>query len=47
MPGAAAPGFLLRLGVLYLRCATAYPALRDKPQIREIVRRIGVPEMTQ
>ena len=30
--------------ILYLRCATAYPALRNKPQIREIVRRIGVPE---
>ena len=30
--------------ILYLRCTTAYPALRNKPQIREIVRRIGVPE---
>ena len=30
--------------ILYLRCATAYPALRNKPQIREIVRRIGIPE---
>jgi len=30
--------------ILYLRCATAYPALRNKPQIREIVRRIDVPE---
>ncbi|HEY3012060.1 MAG TPA: BTAD domain-containing putative transcriptional regulator [Gemmatimonadales bacterium] len=30
--------------ILYLRCETAYPALRNKPQIREIVRRIGVPE---
>ena len=30
--------------VLYLRCAPAYPALRNQPQIREIVRRIGVPE---
>jgi TolB-like protein/DNA-binding SARP family transcriptional activator/Tfp pilus assembly protein PilF len=30
--------------ILYLRCATAYPALRNKPQIREIVRRIGFPE---
>ena len=30
--------------VLYLRCETAYPALRNKPQIREIVRRIGIPE---
>jgi hypothetical protein len=30
--------------ILYLRCATAYPALRNQPQIREIVRRIGVPE---
>ena len=28
----------------YLRCGTAYPALRNKPQIRKIVRRIGVPE---
>ncbi len=28
----------------YLRCETAYPALRNKPQIREIVRRIGIPE---
>jgi tetratricopeptide (TPR) repeat protein len=30
--------------ILYLRCATAYPALRNKPQIREIVRRMGIPE---
>ena len=30
--------------VLYLRCERAYPALRNKPQIREIVRRIGLPE---
>jgi len=30
--------------ILYLRCATAYPALRNRPQIREIMRRIGVPE---
>ena len=30
--------------VVYLRCATAYPALRNQPQIREIVRRIGLPE---
>jgi len=31
--------------ILYLlRCGTAYPALRNKPQIREIVRRIGIPE---
>jgi TolB-like protein/DNA-binding SARP family transcriptional activator len=30
--------------VVYLRCATAYPALRNQPQIREIVRRIGFPE---
>jgi TolB-like protein/DNA-binding SARP family transcriptional activator len=30
--------------ILYLRCSTAYPALRNKPQIREIVRRIGIPE---
>jgi hypothetical protein len=30
--------------ILYLRCAPAYPALRNKPQIREIVRRMGVPE---
>jgi len=30
--------------ILYLRCATVYPALRNKPQIREIVRRIGIPE---
>jgi hypothetical protein len=30
--------------ILSLRCETAYPALRNKPQIREIVRRIGVPE---
>ncbi len=30
--------------ILYLRCARAYPALRNKPQIREIVRRIGIPE---
>jgi TolB-like protein/DNA-binding SARP family transcriptional activator len=30
--------------ILYLRCETAYPALRNKPQIREIVRRIGVPK---
>ena len=30
--------------ILYLRCASAYPALRNKPQIREIVRRIGFPE---
>lgn len=27
-----------------LRCATAFPALRNKPQIREIMRRIGIPE---
>ncbi|HEX5576486.1 MAG TPA: BTAD domain-containing putative transcriptional regulator [Gemmatimonadales bacterium] len=30
--------------ILYLRCSTAYPALRNQPQIREIVRRIGIPE---
>jgi TolB-like protein/DNA-binding SARP family transcriptional activator len=30
--------------IVYLRCATAYPALRNQPQIREIMRRIGVPE---
>jgi TolB-like protein/Flp pilus assembly protein TadD len=30
--------------ILYLRCETAYPALRNKPQIREIVGRIGLPE---
>lgn len=30
--------------ILYLRCATADAALRNQPQIREIVRRIGVPE---
>jgi tetratricopeptide (TPR) repeat protein len=30
--------------VLSLRCGIAYPALRNKPQIREIVRRIGIPE---
>jgi hypothetical protein len=30
--------------ILSLPCETAYPALRNKPQIREIVRRIGVPE---
>jgi hypothetical protein len=30
--------------ILDFRCETAYPALRNKPQIREIVRRIGVPE---
>ena len=30
--------------ILYLRCARAYPALRNKPQIREIVRRLGIPE---
>jgi tetratricopeptide (TPR) repeat protein len=30
--------------ILNLRCETAYPALRNQPQIREIVRRIGVPE---
>jgi TolB-like protein/DNA-binding SARP family transcriptional activator/Flp pilus assembly protein TadD len=30
--------------LLYLRCSTAYPALRNKPQIREIVNRIGLPE---
>jgi TolB-like protein/Flp pilus assembly protein TadD len=30
--------------ILYLRCSTAYPALRNKSQIREIVRRIGIPE---
>jgi tetratricopeptide (TPR) repeat protein len=30
--------------ILHLRCATAYPALRNKPQIREIMRRIGLPE---
>jgi TolB-like protein/DNA-binding SARP family transcriptional activator len=30
--------------IVYLRCAPAYPALRHKPQIREIVRRLGIPE---
>jgi tetratricopeptide (TPR) repeat protein len=30
--------------ILSLRCGTAYPALRNQPQIREIVRRIGIPE---
>jgi TolB-like protein/DNA-binding SARP family transcriptional activator/Flp pilus assembly protein TadD len=30
--------------VLYLRCSPAYQALRNQPQIRDIVRRIGVPE---
>jgi DNA-binding SARP family transcriptional activator/TolB-like protein len=30
--------------ILSLPCETAYPALRNKPQIREIVGRIGVPE---
>jgi TolB-like protein/Flp pilus assembly protein TadD len=30
--------------VLFLRCTPAYSALRNKPQIREIVRRIGIPE---
>ena len=30
--------------VYLLRCGTAYPALRNKPQIRQIVHRIGVPE---
>jgi len=30
--------------ILYLRCEPAYPALRNQPQIREIVRRIGLPE---
>jgi tetratricopeptide (TPR) repeat protein len=30
--------------VLYLRCDVAYPALWNKPQIREIVRRIGLVE---
>ena len=30
--------------ILSLRCGMAYPALRNKPQIREIVRRIGIPE---
>ena len=30
--------------VLYLRCATSYPALRNQPQIREVVRRIGIRE---
>ena len=30
--------------IVYLRCQTAYSALRNKPQIREIVRRMGVPE---
>jgi DNA-binding SARP family transcriptional activator/TolB-like protein len=30
--------------ILSLPCETAYPALRNRPQIREIVRRIGVPE---
>ena len=30
--------------ILYLRCATSYPALRNQPQIREIVRRIGIRE---
>jgi TolB-like protein len=30
--------------ILSLRCEPAYPALRNKPQIREIVRRIGLPE---
>ena len=30
--------------LLYLRCSTAYPALRNKSQIREIVQRIGLPE---
>jgi DNA-binding SARP family transcriptional activator/TolB-like protein len=30
--------------MLHLRCATVYPALRNKPQIREIVRRIGAPQ---
>jgi DNA-binding SARP family transcriptional activator/TolB-like protein len=30
--------------ILYLRCATAYQALRNKPQIREIMRRIGMQE---
>ena len=30
--------------ILYLRCAKAYPALRNKPQIQEIVRRVGIPE---
>jgi TolB-like protein/DNA-binding SARP family transcriptional activator len=30
--------------VLHLRCESVYPALRNKPQIRKIVRGIGVPE---
>ena len=30
--------------VLYLRCSTAYPGLRNKPPIREIMRQIAVPE---
>jgi tetratricopeptide (TPR) repeat protein len=30
--------------VLYLRCAMSYPALRNQPQIREVVRRIGIRE---
>lgn len=30
--------------ILYLRCATAYPALRNQPQIREILRLVGAPE---
>ncbi len=30
--------------ILSLRCGMAYPALRNNPQIREIVRRIGIPE---
>ena len=30
--------------ILHLPCETSYPALRNKPQIREIVRRIGAPE---
>ena len=30
--------------ILYLRCSNAYPALRNKPEIRKIMRRISVPE---
>jgi TolB-like protein/DNA-binding SARP family transcriptional activator len=30
--------------MLYLRCETAYPALRNQPQIREILRLVGAPE---
>ena len=30
--------------ILYLRCSPAYQALRDQPRIRDIVRRVGVPE---